>query len=312
MMLFNIPEGGEGGDAGSGVGGGSGNNGDNGNVSVGGGVSSILESIPEELKDKPYIQNLLKHESPQTEIWKQFAGIQEVLGRRPGGMPADDASDEDWNKWVTAIQPKDTSVYGDVKPAIPEDKQHLKEMIDASYDNDTVSKMLETFRENGVPKRAVANIMKAYNELQLAAAEKFHSQTKQEYDSLNKNFDEVFTQHFGNEKDKVLNVGQKFLKDNVPDNLKPHIDSLSNEALAVIAGLAYNIHNKYGKEDSLPNNSNSGGVGNDVISLKAKMNELMSDAAYANPMSPKHESLVQQVRELGSRLGKLTKPVQNY
>lgn len=277
-------------------------------------VNDFASSIPEEYHSEAYVQNLLQSENPQQELWKQFSGLQKAIGQRPGGMPSDDAPDDDWEKWTAAVAPKDISVYGDIKPILTEDQSHLKDMIEASYTPEFTATILEAFRKEGIPARSVKNLVNVFNQGQLQAAQQFSEQAQQETAKLDKQFDEMMSTTFGQDKAKVLEVGSKFIKEHIPPALQQSLQSRPNDELVTLAAAIYKLHNTYGKEDKLPTGGGQGYAQNDEISLKAAIETAMTEenGAYANPMDAKHSAQVAKVKGLCDQLSKLTKPRGSY
>lgn len=277
--------------------------------------SAFAQSIPSEYQNEPYIQNLLKSDSPETELWKQFAGLQKAIGTRPGGMPADDAPDEDWQKWTSAVQPQDISVYGDIKPTLAEGQEHLKDMIDASYSPEFTTEILEAARSAGIAPKQFQQMASKFNAMQIKAAESFAQQAQQQSAELDVKFDQMLTKEFGQDKSKVLEVGTKFIKEHLSSELQQSLMTKSNEELVAVAAAIYKAHKVYGKEDSIPSAGQGAGyVANDVISLKAEIQKAMTDndGAFSNQMSNHHAQQVHRVNTLSAQLAKLTKPRAGY
>src|SRR4051812_473404 len=86
------------------------------------GGGEFLSSVPEQYRNETFVQDLVRSEDPTTELWTKFAGMQAALQVQPGGMPSVEVAAEEWDKWASAVAPKDISLYGDVKPTLAEDK----------------------------------------------------------------------------------------------------------------------------------------------------------------------------------------------
>lgn len=262
----------------------------------------FLSAIPIEYRETPWVQNILKSENPQEETWKQFANLQQTLGKRPGGMPHDDAPQEEWDRWAAAVAPKDISAYGDIKPQLPEDKAHLQPILEEGYPPELIVKVLESFRKYGVPKPAVKEAVGILNEFNISMAENLHQRILQEDGDKEEEFKKIFAEQFGPKYlDNEYKAGVEFVRQHVPPKLAPYLDRLPNEALAIISGLAYAAKQKYGKEDTIPS-GNGAYVIEDVASLKQTMDKAMSEEAYRNPMHPSHEAQKRKVAELATRL----------
>src|SRR5438045_8419858 len=79
-------------------------------------------------------------------------------------------------------------------------------------------------------------VMDTFNQNQLTAAEALHMNQIAQQEELNNNFESLMAKEFGKVKDEVIQVGSNFIKSNIPESLKPYLNNLPNEALAVLAG----------------------------------------------------------------------------
>lgn len=274
--------------------------------------TSFIDTVPEEYRSREYTTSISQAENPQDALWKHLDGLETAMATRPGGIPADDAPDEAWAAWAQLIAPSDISAYGDLKPVLSEEQAHLKEVIDASYQPELLSKVLEAARSEGVLPRQFKSIINVFNNAQLEMANNFLQEQERQVAQLNHDFDKQFAIEFGNDKDKVIAEGKNFLKDNVSANMKQHVDALSNEALMLVAGLAYNAKQKYGREDTIPQGGSASNLANDEITLKAEIQKAMCDPDYENPLSPRHQQAFDNVRNLSERLSKITQPNRGY
>lgn len=271
------------------------------------GADSLASYVPPEYKDAAYVQGILKSENPTAELWKQFAGLQQVLGRRPAGMPADDAPDEVWQRWAEAVAPKDVSAYGTITPELPEDKTHLKDLLGSAYSPELLRSVTEAARRAGISKKQFSDIVKPLNEFNIQQAEAFHQAQIQEIEAMEQDCDKLFTEAFGLDKMKVHEEGKAFFKEHLPNGLQKHLDKLPNEALVLISGLAYSMKQKYGREDSLPRGGTSGSsTAEDPLSLKSEISKLMSLPEYQNTRDPGHQATMRQVRALQTKLAAKT------
>lgn len=273
--------------------------------------SAFVQGIPSEYHNEPYVQNLLQSENPEQELWKQFATLHQAVGTRPGGMPADDATAEDWQKWVSAVQPESISVYGDIKPTLGESQGHLQELIDASYTPTFSNTILEAVRANGIAPNQFKPVMEIFNNMQIEAAESFALQAQQQTQQMDLELDAAFTKEFGPDKTKVLDITKKFAQEHLSPEIQKGILARPNDELVALSAAIYKAHKVYGKEDSIPRvGSGSGYVANDEISLKAEISKAMAEHenAYSNTMSNQHQAQVHKVRQLSEQLSKLTNP----
>lgn len=314
------------GDAGDVNGGGAGGSSDGSDNSGGSGVvsDSFLSSIPETYRNADYTTDILRSENPTEALWSKFHGMHESLKTQPAGMPALDAPAEEWSKWTTAVAPKDTSVYGDIKPTLPEEKAHLKDALESLYSPELLNPVLEAARAVGIQPYQFKAIADAFNNNQISQAEAFMqatqaAQTSKEAadiaakEKLDVDFDNYCTQKFGNQRQEIVGSGFEFLAKHVDPVLADSIKSLPNQQLAALAMFAFNVKNKYEKEDRLPNaDGGVGFTGNGEKELKATINEVMSSDAYSNPFHAGHDEAQGKIKNLSAQLARITQPRKGY
>lgn len=284
-----------------------------GGASLGNPGNEFLSSVPEQYHQESFVQDLVRSEDPTTELWTKFAGMHSALQTQPGGMPAIDAAPEEWAKWSEIVAPKDVSLYGSLKPEIGEDKSYLKELLDPVYTPEIMNTVMEGARQLGVQPHQLKGLVDTFNKLQVNAAEDYYqaqTQAKQEYD---KQFDDFCSKQFGKDREKIVGEGFNFIAANVTPELATHVNNLPNEALATVAALAYNLKQKYGVEDKLPQaDSLYTGGGGDIVSLKAAIGEKMNSKEYQNAFDSRHNQAVNDVKTLSAQLARLTQPRKGY
>lgn len=274
---------------------------------------AFISSVPEQYRNESYVQDLARTEDPNTELWSKFAGMQSALQSQAGGMPSLEAPAEEWARWSEAVAPKDVSVYGSLKPEISEDKAYLKDLLDPVYAPEIMNTVMENARQLGVQPHQLKGLVDTFNNLQMNAAEAYHqsqTQAKQEYDQK---FDDFCAKQFGKDREKIVGEGFNFIAQNVTADLATHVNNLPNEALATVAALAYNLKQKYGVEDRLPQvDSLYTGGGGDIVSLKASIGEKMNSKEYQNAFDSRHNQAVSEVKQLSAQLARLTQPRKGY
>jgi len=276
-------------------------------------INDFMSFVPEEYHSNESVIEISRAEDPHKELWTKFNGMQESLKSQPAGMPSQDSPKEDWERWSTAVAPKDISAYGNIKPTLPEDKAHLQQFMDPVYDKQVVDQVLDTARQLGIQPYQMQGLMNKFNELQLGAADTFFNQNKEQMDNYNKEFDAICSQKFGSNRDRIVREGFDFLAKTDPEMAK-RANNLPNEQLADLAALAYSMKQKYGREDSISSvgSTSQPGSGHDSNSLKAAISEKMNEEAYKNTFHPGHHQAVKEMRALSEQLGRLTNPTKGF
>lgn len=248
--------------------------------------------IPEDLREKEHFKNILGSENPGSELVKQFQNAQELIGKRPSGVPADDASEEDWNKFIESARPKELDAY-DIKPVdLGEEKKEIAEMMNASRDEEFVKGVKQMFHDVGVPKRMAEQLASKWDALIAPQVEKQLQAQK----DLDAGFEKLLDENFGKDKDKAIEYGKKFLNDFTPEEMKQYTPGLPNEMLILAAAMGQAVHKKYETEDSFT--PTGGHSAKTVAEINKEINDLMATPAYDSKLDSAHESTRAKVRTL--------------
>jgi len=233
-------------------------------------------ALPDAYKDKPYLKGV----DSMDKVFKMLDGAQELIGKRPAGIPGPDATPEDKAKFYDALgRPKTSAEY----------------VLDGSdkADQEFTSVVKDVFHKHGLSAEQAKGVYADINVALGKAAEKLGLAAQQQ----DVNFDELANKTFGANRDKVLSISKSLLEANVSPSMKEHVAKLSNENLIVLADVLNNINAKYIKQDVAPGGSPTA-VGLTPASVSAKGRELMMSEAYNNPFHPNHAQVVQQVKEI--------------
>ncbi len=266
--------------------------------------------IPEDLREKPYFQNILKAEDPGKELVNQFDNAQKLIGQKPTAVPKDDASDEDWNKFYEATRPEKAEDY-ELKPAdLGEDKKHISEFLQSQGVDETFQGEVKALmHKHGLTKKQAGFV----TELEGMFTNKIAG-VVEEYataeSNLAKDFDKMIAEDFGGDKDNAIKAARGMIDKLGTERTKKYGKGLSNDALMVIADMGVQFNKKYESEDSItPSNVRSGGDTPD--SIRAEMHKLMASDAYTNPMHVENDKTLAAVRELSGRLVKAEKALRD-
>jgi hypothetical protein len=241
----------------------------------------FLTTLPEEYRGKEYLKDVKDMPS----LLKKFDGAQELIGKRPAGIPQDNAKPEEWNAFNKAFgvpeKPEEYDI-GEIPKEIPKNENFEKGMRAA-------------MQKAGLNKRQ-AKIMAGEYHGALSAMLKEMGAASATADA---DFDKLAGEAFGDRKDKALSTGKVLIAkytEKAPDAVKEQIAKMSNENLISFAMVLDGIAKDYIKEDQLPNGAGGGAPTADE--KRAEGRTLMASDAYANPNHPDHAKTVQRVKEL--------------
>lgn len=260
--------------------------------------------VPEDLRDKPYFQQILKSENPGKELVTQFDNAQKLIGSKPQAVPKDDAPDEDWNKFYETVRPEKADEY-ELKPAdLGKGKEHITEFLkQQGADEAFLKETKELMHKHGLTKRQAGFVSDLENKFLGRIAGVLEEQATAQA-NLDKHFDEIVTKTFAGDKDAAIKAGREFINKLATDKTKKYAAGLPNEALMLIADMGTQFTKKYESEDSVtPKGQADQGATAD--GLTSEMRTLMASEAYQNPMHVDNDKVLAQVKVLSGRIAKL-------
>lgn len=235
--------------------------------------------IPVEYKDKPWIKDV----KDVPGLFKRTDGLLTEMGKRPAGIPEDNAPPEKWAAFNKAFgvpdKPEDYKLSAGTKeaPADPKFQEGIKGV----------------FHKAGVSARQAAVLEAGYNAL-VAEMVKNQGANNEQQDI---DFEKLAGDVFGQRKDEALSGSKKLIMAHAPEAMKPHIEKLSNENLIILAGVLDAVRKEYISEDRMPTGG-SAPIGMTAEQRRAKGQELMASKAYQNPFDPDHERVKAEVGRL--------------
>lgn len=255
-------------------------------------------SVPEAYADRGWASKVQSHD----DVWKLLDNSQSLIGKRVA--PDNGAPDEQWNEFYKTIgRPESADKY-----EFPE-VDGLPEGFDLTDFNQTAK---EVMFEAGLNSRQAQKLYETYlkKELEVANGNKEAMQSRKA--ELDKEFDEVTNKIFDGKFEEIAPKAQSFIRDNLPPDLLPVIDEISEnpKMLASMIALANNAQSQiekvklqYGGEDNL----NSGGQamqgGKDEV-LK-QLIAARDVAKNSDPFSADRKKAEADIQELRNRLSKI-------
>lgn len=259
-------------------------------------------SIPQEYQSAGWVEKIKSVD----DLWKTTANAQSLLGKRPAGIPTDDAPEEEWNKYFQALgRPESPDKYDLGK------LENLPEGLDlAPFE----SKFKQIAHETGLSPKQAQKAWQKYIGIELESSQKMQQEYAQKQADLDKQFADLSGKLFGDQFDAYSKQAQEFLSVALPDELKPVLGELQDnpKALAAMIQVARYaneqmsaVKQKYGAEDKLASGKQSAGQSQEEIRqalVVAKMK-----AASAPLFSPEARQLEAEIEKLRSSLYSMTK-----
>lgn len=255
----------------------------------GGGTPPTFETIiPQEFKDRPYLNDLKSMPvgaDGYNALFKKLDGAQTLIGKKTG-VPAADAPAEEWEKFHATLRPAKADDY-ELKSDDPEAAKAIKGI----------------FHEAGLTKSQAAKLAAKFDAY---VSEKTAPQREAEA-KLDKEFEEMTKAAFGPENAKVLERSKELLTALTPDTMKPFLNRLPNESLVLLAGVMESVRAKYMKEDNINGSGAGAGGATDVSTLRDDAQKLQSSPAWKDVFHKDHAATVAKVNEIYTQIARATK-----
>jgi len=239
--------------------------------------------IPEAYRDRGWVE---KVKSPD-DLWKTLDNAQSLLGKRPAGIPANDAPVEEWEKFKQAARGE--YVFSDIE-GVPEG-------MDLAPVKEVAKKLMH---DAGVPPKIADELFKQYMALDIEGG-------KQKQESLDKRYDELATKVLGEKQAdfekaalEVLNTHvdedlRKSFVDN-PDGMIAYIQSINKLQEKHNAELAA-VRAEYGAEGKLPNGGERPPA-EDISEIVSKLSKLRLSPEAQDFTKPGHKKAMDEIAAL--------------
>ncbi len=245
----------------------------------------MVTAIPPEHRNKEYFKDITFEK-----MTNEFVALQAKLGERPSvGVPGADATSEQVTNFYNSLRPKEMSEY-----AFPETEFSKTHGRNENFQTG----MREVFHKAGVSQHQVQLLTEGYDALA--------SKIKADGAEADQKFDDKITEIYGKDgREAALNISKNLMKESIPDNLKPLLEGIPNNALLLLTTTLNAVHNKYIKEDHIP----PGGVPpvGDQVALRAEGMKLMQSAAYKDFRDPGHDAVQAKVKEIYGQIAAIQK-----
>jgi len=244
------------------------------------------EAIPPEFRDKPFFKD-----KTFVEVIKEHVNLQTLLGQRPTGIPKDDASDEEWGKFVSTLKPKSLDEY-----VLPETEFSKANKRTPGYEK----AVKEIMADAGVPKRQFPKVVEGIEKFLSQAQVNQTGQTK----AQEAEFEKLLDTTYGANKQIVIDRAKKLMGDSVDPTLQPKVaevlKNISNDQLFVLTAVLEGIHKKYIAEDNF--SGGGGNTGGDAVTWQTEAETIMKSEAYKDFRNPAYDFSHQKVQELFQKI----------
>lgn len=233
-------------------------------------VVDLASIIPADFKDKEYLKDVKDIPS----LFKKLDGAQTLIGKRPAGIPQDNAKPEEIAAFNKAFGvPDEAKAY---ELVVPETNAMAPEMQD---------RIKSIFHKAALSAKQAKEVSAGWNEFQA-------SQLK----AADAAFEKLADETFGADKAKVLASSKAILDKFAPEKFKAGLGSLGNTELILLASVIEGIRKEYISEDRIPSGGDK--PSSTPEDKRAEGKKLMAMEAYQNPFHPEHASIKAKVDAL--------------
>jgi len=242
-------------------------------------------TIPDAYKDRGYVEKI---KSPD-DLWKTLDNAQSLLGKRPAGIPANDAPQEEWDKFYQAAgRPDAPDKYSLTDP------EGLPEGLDLTESKKSAMQMMH---EAGLTQRQAEALWKKYVGSSLEGANK----SKAEQDAQ---FDKITKEHFGGDFETAQKAAIEMAGKFVPAELRGSFADLPPAAMAAVAALSKGaaaeierVKKEYGVEGKITSGDQAAQT--DIMATRKELAALRTSPEARDFLHPKHKETMARITELG-------------
>lgn len=242
-------------------------------------------TIPDAYKDRGWVEKVKSAD----DLFKAYDNAVGLLGKRPAGIPANDAPDADWEAFYKAARPESP------------DKYTLSEIEGMSADVDLAPYKKLMYDAGLTPKQADA-MWKEYVKLEQGAVARTQ-------EALDKRFDEVAAKVLGERREAASTVAQEAIKTYVSEELRTSFVNNPDGMVAMIelangyeAKLAQ-VRAEYGAEGRLPDGGQRVAAP-DISETVSKLAKLRLSPEAQDFTKPGHAKAMEEIKALQAVVAK--------
>jgi hypothetical protein len=267
--------------------------------------ADFLKIVPDEYKDKPWVQNLLKAPTPTKEFFKQHEEVQKLIGSRPQGIvpPGVNATAEETKAFYKSLGvPDDIKMYTIESPAWAEDEKAFGDIIEKTRRNDVLDDMRKLAMAEGITPKQFQNSIKGFEKAQVKVLKDIQKANVEAILKRDKDFQESVQKEYGEKWNNKVQAGKAIIDKFGSDRVKKAFGNYDNEQGLALLELLGNVHDNLVKGDTFigTKGEDSGIVtpGKTDEDVRQEIRTLMSKPEYTNPTHGEHKALVAKVRKL--------------
>lgn len=261
---------------------------------------AFIESVPEEYREKQWIQDLAKNEDPHSALFKQLEHAQTLIGKKSTGIdiPGENATPEELKAFHKALGVPDTvDGYKYETPDISKEPEEVQNLLKESAKDDSLLKgMAAEALKLGISEKQFKGLAAAFDMRQIEQMRGLVEQAAKAGEVKSQKQMETFKGIYGDKSDAVQRIAKEMAIKVLPQNIRELNDPeiALHEALRIIHEKVYKNDSVSTPDASAPEMSKAG--------LQKKIFEIRANPAYADKFHPSHKALNEQADALYKRM----------
>lgn len=266
--------------------------------------------VPAEYADTPWAKNLLGAEDPTAALWKNYANLQPLLGKKYVAGPPEGATPEQVKEYREAAGvPVEATGYEfptEIKYEKPEHEAIGKALAD-SRSPEVIAGLKSIFHDLNIPAGTAKALIERHDKL---IAE--HEATRQaaHLEAQNTAYAKLMADRFGTQSKEVQARTMESLKKHMPAELIPSIDGMTNEQQIALSVWAESMRKEYGRPDTFNQQTGNQG-GEDFNSLRQDRMKLLDKREKmiqsGKARGPEYDQVSKEIDEVNKRMGAYNK-----
>lgn len=251
-------------------------------------------SIPNEYANKGWTEKIRS----QDDLWKTLDNAQTLIGKRPAGIPSNDAPDAEWDSFYKAMGRPDQPSYEFNDP------ENIPENFDTASYKEKAAKILH---EAGLTQKQAEKVYSRFIEGEIGSIEELKKQHENKQADLNKQYDSLINEHF--ESPEKYDIAAKNMQDAVnrytPQSLKEAYGELQDNPKALAAVVSTingmnqeiaRIKSQYGVEDKITTGQQTSSQSIDDV--RSELAKLRTSPEYRDFTNPAYNATKTRIDEL--------------
>lgn len=247
---------------------------------------SFKDSIPEAYREKAYMEKI----SDMDGLYKSFDSMQEMIGKRPSGIPQENDSPEAWSEFYKQQGRPDTA-----------DGYEITYPEGTEINQEGLSQFKEFAHEQGFTPKQVKALAEFDLARNAASQEGFNGEHEKVLEGQKAELDKLTNEQFGDRKQEVMDSGDELVMKYLPESMDEHFKALDPQSKALLATVLDGIKKDYISEDSsLKGETPAAPTGDAML---AEAHQLMQSEAFKNEFHIDNDATRKRVQDIYQKLG---------